>query len=150
MKSLREPGRLILESNLSLGDIVMLTAAVRDLHLSYPGRFITDVRTPFPELWENNPYLTSLDPEERGVKRISCSYPLIGRSNEAPYHVLHGFIHFLNERLNLNIKPSAFKGDIHLTPDEKLWTSQVAEIVGQEINPVCSGWPLRPLPSKAE
>src|ERR1700736_1540911 len=38
--------RLILRNSLSPGDIVMLTAAVRDLHLSYPGQFLTDTRTP--------------------------------------------------------------------------------------------------------
>ena len=37
--------RLILKSFQSPGDIVMLTAAVRDLHAAYPGRFQTDVRT---------------------------------------------------------------------------------------------------------
>ncbi len=35
--------------NLSLGDIVVLTAAVRDLHAQYPGFFTTDVRTSFRE-----------------------------------------------------------------------------------------------------
>jgi len=39
-----------------------LTAAVRDLHLSHPKQFITDVRTPCGQLWENNPYLT---PEQK-------------------------------------------------------------------------------------
>ena len=37
--------KIILKNNLSPGDLVMLTAAVRDLHLSYPGCFETDVRT---------------------------------------------------------------------------------------------------------
>ena len=47
--------RLILRNFQSPGDIVMLTAAVRDLHLTYPGEFVTDVRTSCPELWESNP-----------------------------------------------------------------------------------------------
>src|SRR5436309_573741 len=48
------PKKLVLRSKLSPGDILMLTAAVRDLHLTYPNQFITDVRTPCPHLWENN------------------------------------------------------------------------------------------------
>jgi ADP-heptose:LPS heptosyltransferase len=111
----------------------MLTAAVRDLHLNYPGGFITDVRTPFPELWENNPYITRLNEQDRLVKKIECHYPLINKSNETPHHLIHGFIHFLNDRLSLNIKISAFKGDVHLSREEKEWTSQVGEIAGQEI-----------------
>ena len=50
--------KLILRNFQSPGDIVMLTAAVRDLHRCYPGEFLTDVRTSCPELWENNPYLS--------------------------------------------------------------------------------------------
>ncbi len=111
----------------------MLTAAIRDLHLCYPDRFITDVRTPFPELWENNPYITPLDGENRRVEIIECLYPLIAKSNQTPHHVIHGFIHFLNERLSLNIQASAFKGDIYLTQKEKAWISQVREISGSEI-----------------
>src|ERR1039457_3447659 len=125
--------KIILECNLSVGDIVMLTAAVRDLHLSYPGRFITDVRTPFPDLWRNNSYLTRLNEKNRSVKKITCHHPLITRSNETPRHIIHAFIQFLNERLSVNIKLSSLKGDIRLTQEEKAWTSQVGEIVGSEI-----------------
>jgi ADP-heptose:LPS heptosyltransferase len=125
--------KLILKCELSPGDIVMLTAAVRDLHRCYPRRFVTDVRTTCGELWENNPYLTRLSERDREVEVIECFYPLINHCNDAPYHCLHGFIGFLNERLNLAIRPTAFKGDIHLSPQEKSWYSQVREISGIEI-----------------
>ena len=62
--------RLILRNFQSPGDIVMLTAAVRDLHLAYPGQFVTDVRTSCPELWEHNPYLTALPDGEDGVETV--------------------------------------------------------------------------------
>ena len=51
---------LILRSFQSPGDIVILTAAVRNLHAAAPGQFQTDVRTSAPALWENNPHLTPL------------------------------------------------------------------------------------------
>jgi hypothetical protein len=38
--------KVILRNFLSPGDIVMLTAALRDLHAAHPKRFVTDVRTP--------------------------------------------------------------------------------------------------------
>ncbi|MBI4326122.1 MAG: hypothetical protein HY674_12780 [Chloroflexi bacterium] len=124
--------KLILRNFLSPGDIVMLTAAVRDLHVCYPGQFSTDVRTCCSELWENNPYVTSLSEEDPTVDVIDCSYPLIDRCNVAPYHCLHGFIEFLNDRLGLSIKPTVFKGDIHLSEQEKAWYSQVHELTGEE------------------
>jgi len=112
----------------------MLTAAVRDLHYWYPDRFATDVQTAFPALWENNPHLTALDAHRRtDFESIECTYPLINRCNETPYHCVHGFIEFLNGRLGLCIKPTAFKGDIHLSAQEKRWYSQVREVSGAEI-----------------
>jgi len=152
--------KFILRNFLSPGDIVMLTAAVRDLHKCYPNRYLTDVRTPCPQLWENNPYITVLaEPTDKkkeilrqaesdetprvgaatqNDKRavadevIDCEYPLIHQSNHAPYHFIHGFIEFLNKKLGLHIKPTAFKGDIHISPLEKSWISQVQEITGED------------------
>lgn len=111
----------------------MLTAAVRDLHKCYPHQFATDVRTPCPALWENNPYLTRLEDKDPEVKVVQCGYPLIHRSNQLPVHFLEGFVAFLNERLGLQIRLSAFKGDIHLARQEKRWISQVHEIAGEDL-----------------
>jgi ADP-heptose:LPS heptosyltransferase len=127
--------KLILRNNLSPGDIVMLTAAVRDLHRTHPGVFITDVRTSCPQLWEHNPYITPLDEADPEVEVIDCEYPLIHQSNQMPYHFIHGFRLFLAERLGMEIKPHAFKGDIHLTHQEKNWLSQVDEITGMPGTP---------------
>lgn len=122
--------RLVLRSFLSPGDILMLTAAVRDLHRTHPGQFQTDVRTTCPAFWENSPYITRLSERDEGVEVIDCHYPLIHQSNQLPYHFLHGFRMFLEERLGVVIKPHAFAGDIHITAQEKAWMSQVDEITG--------------------
>jgi ADP-heptose:LPS heptosyltransferase len=124
--------KLILRTFQSPGDAVMLTAAVRDLHRCYPNVFLTDVRTPCPPLWENNPYLTPLREDGRKVEIIDCQYPLIHKSNPAPYHFLHGYIEFLNHRLKLAINPGEFKGDIHISDLEKSWYSQVEEITAED------------------
>ncbi len=108
----------------------MLTAAVRDLHRAYPGDFVTDVRTPCPALWENNPDITPLDEADRGTEVVDCHYPLIHRSNSAPVHFLDGFVHYLNGVLGLRIELTEFRGAIYLSDDEKAWTSQVAGITG--------------------
>ena len=125
--------KLILRCGLAPGDVVMLTAAVRDLHRCYPRMFQTDVRTLWPDLWANNPYLTPLAEEDKDVRQLECSYPLINECNETPYHCLHGFIQFLNQKLGLQIRPTAFRGDIHLSALEKSWHSQVYELTGKDI-----------------
>ena len=74
-----------------------------------------DVRTPCPALWEHNPHLTPL----AGAEEIACGYPLIHRSNTGPWHFIHGFTRFLAETLGVAVEPGEFKGDIHLSPEEK-------------------------------
>lgn len=111
----------------------MMTGAVRVLHRQYPGRFLTDVRTSCAELWENNPFLTPLSEADPEVEVIECSYPLINHANDLPYHCLHGFMAFLNDRLKLRLRPWEFKGDVHLCALEKAWHSQVFELAGREI-----------------
>jgi ADP-heptose:LPS heptosyltransferase len=125
--------KFILKCDFSLGDIVMMTSALRDLHIGHPGRFVTDVRTSCPELWQNNPYITHLSEKDPDAEQINCSYPLVNKCNTTPYHCLHGFIEFFNERFQLSIKPTAFKGDIHISAQEKTWCSQTRELVQEDI-----------------
>jgi ADP-heptose:LPS heptosyltransferase len=122
--------KLILKNSLSPGDIIMLTAAVRDLHLTFPGEYKTDVRTSCAELWQNNPYITPLDEHDEDVEVIECHYPLIHQSNQLPYHFIHGFRFYLSEMIGREIKAHHFKGDIHLSELEKSWMSQVEETEG--------------------
>src|SRR3954464_10843666 len=124
--------KMFVHCALSPGDIVMLTAAVRDLHHWYAGQFQTDVRTRCPDLFVRIPWLTPMADDDPDAQRIDCSYPLIDHANEAPYHCLHGFIEFLNARLKLSIKPTSFRGDIHLSAQEKGWCSQVHELTGAD------------------
>lgn len=128
-----KPRKLLLQNFQSPGDVVMLTAAVRDLHRNYPGQFLTGVRTTGMPLWENNPHVTQLPEDDPEVHRIECHYPLINTCNEGAYHFIHGFRQYLGEQLGLRIPSSLFKGDIHLAPIEKSWMSQVQEITRDEI-----------------
>ncbi len=125
------PEKLILRNFQSAGDIVMLTAAVRDLHRCYPGRFATDVRTSCPDLWLGNPWLTPMPDDEPGVRVIDCHYPIIHESNQAPWHFLFGFTEFLNDELGLRVQPTEHRGDIHLTQEEREWFARVEEARGE-------------------
>jgi len=97
----------------------MLTAAVRDLHAVHPGIFQTDVRTSADAIWEHNPHLTPLKEGSPGVEMLDMHYPLIHQSNRRPYHFIHGYLQYLEQRLGLRIPPTAFHGDIHLSQEEK-------------------------------
>src|SRR4051794_289851 len=119
--------RLILRSFQSPGDVLMLTAAVRDLHAAHPNQFQTDVRTSAPTLWENNPFLTPLQEGGRDVEALDVHYPLVHQSNQRPYHFLHGYAQFLEEQLGVRIPLTRFHGDIHLSPEEKALPAPGAE-----------------------
>lgn len=125
--------KLILVNSQSPGDLVTLTAAVRDLHTCYPKRFITDVRTGSPELWEHNPHITPLEVNDPEVRVLECHYPLIQFSNHRQVHFLHGFIEFLNDELGLEIKLTQDRGDIRLADAEKTMPSLVEQITGREV-----------------
>ena len=115
----RSARRIVLRSFQSPGDVLMLTAAVRDLCGAHPGKFAIDVRTSCPALWENNPNLTPLGEADAGVESLDMHYPLIHESNQRPYHFIHGYVQYLEERLGLRIPVTRFSGDIHLSSDEK-------------------------------
>lgn len=113
----RGPRKLILKCTRSASDAILLTAAVRDLHLTYPGQFITDVRTSWPRLWENNPYLTALSVHDPDIETIDCQSPMGPGADHLPYHAVRGYALFLDRYLGLQIQPHAFKPDIHLSSE---------------------------------
>jgi ADP-heptose:LPS heptosyltransferase len=108
----------------------MLTAAVRDLHLAFPGEFVTDVRTSAPAVWLNNPWITPLDDNDPEVEVIDLDYPLIHRSNKVPYHFIHAVTESLSDRLGVTFGPTRFGGDIHISEQEADCPSQVEEHTG--------------------
>jgi hypothetical protein len=118
--------RLLLRFRDCPGDLVMLTTAVRDLHLAAPGRFEVYVAGHHPALWANNPNVTAAreldtDPptEPPGYRVIDVGYPLVHRSNQLPYHFLHGYAQDLEAKLGVRIPLTAFRGDLHLSADER-------------------------------
>lgn len=128
--------RILLKSFLSPGDIVVMTAMVRDLQTAHPGKFEVFVSTTCEELWENNPFATVYKPKQ-GKKKppafdqiIECHYPLINQSNQGPWHFIHGYRMDLEEKLGVKIPATLFKGDIHISEQERSWISQVEEVTG--------------------
>lgn len=119
--------KVVFKNHQSPGDIMMLTAAVRDLKLGHP-HILIDVRTSASEIWENNPHLTKLNDKDPDVEVYKVEYPLIHNSNEGQYHFIHGFRKHIEELLDLRIEPTKFKADIHISEKEKSWMSQIEEM----------------------
>jgi hypothetical protein len=133
--------KVIFKNHQSPGDILMLSAAIRDLKLSHPD-ILVDVRTSCPAIWENNPHLTPLKEKEEGVKVYKVGYPIIHNSNEGAYHFVHGFRLDIEEKLGIRIKSTKFSGDIHFSEEELSWVSMIHEHYTGEDTPfwlICTG-----------
>jgi ADP-heptose:LPS heptosyltransferase len=120
--------KILLKNNQCPGDILMLTAAVRDLYVSHFREIEIRVDTTASAIWENNPYLSNFSLDDSTVEKIECTYPLIHTSNNAPYHFVHAFRKELEEKLGLEIPPTLYHGDVHLSKEEKSWQSQIEDM----------------------
>jgi len=107
--------KLILASGLDVGDIAMMTIAVRDLHLAYPGEYQTDVRTRWPDVWLNNPYITSI--KDGTAERLEIGYPLIQNAGSMSFS--DGFRLDLADQLGIDIPFTSMNPDLHLMDKEK-------------------------------
>ncbi len=81
-------------NRLSPGDILCMSAAIHSLHRAHPGRYMTGVDTPCPQLWEHNPDIASEQQmlDAGGFEEVQCHYPLFQHCNQRPVHVLDGYV----------------------------------------------------------
>ena len=123
------PRKVILESILSPGDAVAMTAAVESLHLAYPGRFITDVRTAAREIWQHNPRITPLQASEPSVELLRVGYDAIHRSNQEPISFLEGYCRGIGDALGLPrlLHCLVNRPYLYLSEGEKTWIDQIRE-----------------------
>ena len=122
--------RVRVYSRYTLGDTVVLTAAIRDLQRSYPGRFSISVDTGYGEVWENNPYVR----DDAGYDTlVDCGLVRLDKTGETGRHYVTAYLDLLNEALGVHASISRVAGDIHLTGRERRWHSDVWELCRREI-----------------
>ncbi len=118
---------VIFKSYLSPGDILMLTAAVREFKNHYREKVNIQVDTSCDQIWQNNPYLSNFEFKQAGkyilpndTIILDASYTeAINKSSVRPYHFIDGYIQFLNTKLNLNLRCTKFSGDVFLSKEEE-------------------------------
>ena len=121
------PEKLILKSNLCPGDILTLTAAVESLHRTYPGQYLTNVRTTVPEIWQHNPHVTPIAEDEPDVRVLDMHYPSIHRCNQEPVTFIAGYTESLANSIGRPLTCKVNRPYLYLSDDEKQWGDQVAE-----------------------
>lgn len=114
------PKKMLLVNGCSAGDVLMLTAAIRDLHHACPGQYLTGVETCFPDIWRNNPYIAALSPDDAEVTRVECHHPpLLDHCSDRPGHYVESVHDLLRGRLGHEIPLTRVAPDLHLSDEEK-------------------------------
>ena len=132
------------------GDVICMTAVVRELHRNHPGRFRTVVQTRFPELWQGNPYLTT-DADIVQPRRIDWDWRE-GSKGETNRHFSQCWRDALAERLGLPIPMASICGDLYLTEAEMQWPADLLGdgprpfgLINAGVRPECrtKGWGIQ-------
>jgi ADP-heptose:LPS heptosyltransferase len=113
----RRPEKLVLRARVYPGDLLMLTSAIRDLHLAYPGHFITDVDTTCGQVWQHNPYIEPVD-RNTTHRYIDMGYPPYSHDEMRPRHLTTRYHDRLSEELGIHIPVTERRPEIYLSEEE--------------------------------
>ncbi len=104
---------LLLKTDQCPGDAVVMTAAIYSLHKAHPGKYITAVESPYPEVFKYNPDVHEYNNFKTGevsddklnevFKPLQMHYPAIHQSNERGIHFMQGFTEHLGNALSINV-----------------------------------------------
>jgi hypothetical protein len=117
------PRKISIGQGQCAGDVLVLTAAIKALHQSQPGAFLTDYignhgrLSNGNNLFENNPYITPMEKYE--CERFDADYGYGVCNSGRSYHFLHAFVEFLEHKLGVQIELKDFRGDLYLSEEEK-------------------------------
>ncbi len=109
--------RIVIRNTQSPGDFIVLSAALRDINLTYPGRFKFVIDVPEPSVYQANPHVF-IEPKV-AARSLVAKYPLIHQSNQQQVHFLWGFLEHLNTQLGTRAVLSDFRPALYLTEEEK-------------------------------
>ncbi len=146
--------KLVLVQKQAPGDIMMATIALRDLHAAFPGRYLTDVRSPANDIFKNSPFITSIEIEDKtreqeiieelkadpehspiaygDVLFVNLHYPMIHQSSMRGTHFADAMTEFLSKQLGVEIPRTGLRPELYLDEAEKTWASPVVRETGFE------------------
>lgn len=105
-----------------------LTRALADLKQSFP-KWQIDVRTPCPEIFENNPHITPLNEKDEDVEFFDIKYDNdAGGINQAGWMGLHftdAYRIDIEQKLKCSIKKTGIRPELWISDEEKGWINQV-------------------------
>jgi ADP-heptose:LPS heptosyltransferase len=119
--------RLIIRHRWALGDTVLLTALVRDIHRAYPGKYEIMVDTNFSNVWWNNPHVVKF--EQKSLPRPTRvevgwgdginwnGYAKYGANKEMK-HILAWYHYDFSRKTGIEVPVTDPYPDLHMSPSE--------------------------------
>jgi|GEM_PF-1886325 len=139
--------KVVLVNDLSPGDILIMSVAIRSLYKAYPNKYMIDVRSPCNEIFNNNPYIQKIPISNNAkvneaieklkkndnlppilvedTKYIISHYPLIHISGMSGLPFADGHRMFLAQKLGIEIPRTGMKPDIFFSNEELALPRQI-------------------------
>jgi ADP-heptose:LPS heptosyltransferase len=119
--------RLIIRHKWALGDTILLTGLIRDIHRAYPGQYELQVDTHFTNVWWNNPYVTRFESDKQARKvevgwgdAIAWNgYARYGQRREMR-HILAWYHYDFERKTGIKVPVTDPRPDLHLTSEERI------------------------------
>ena len=114
--------RIILRHKWALGDTVLLSALVRDIHLTYPDEYEVAVDTNYTNLWDHNPRVVPADPSrpaqlvEVGWGKAIRNPRVVIDGVKQMRHILAYYHHDFTTKTGMHVPVHYPKGELFLPP----------------------------------
>lgn len=118
--------RFIIRHKWAMGDTILLTALVRDIHRAYPKQYEIQVDTHFTNVWWNNPHVTRFQSDSKAIKvdiswgdAISWNgYAKHGNRREMT-HILAWYHYDFFKKTGIHVPVTDPYPDLHLSSIER-------------------------------
>jgi ADP-heptose:LPS heptosyltransferase len=116
---------IILQHKYALGDTVLMSALVRDLHRAYPGKFEVAVDTHCGPVWDNNPHVARFA-QTANIQRVAVKWGkaitdhslVIVNGRRELKHILAWYHHDFERQTGIHVPVTDPRPDLHLSVAE--------------------------------
>lgn len=119
--------KIILSHRFAMGDTILMTALVRDIHRAYPGKYLVGVDTHFTNVWWGNPHITAFDAAEKpsirsvavrwgGAWKSASKIAVKGKLHNL--HILGWYHHNFEQKTGIHVPVTDPRPELFFLPKE--------------------------------
>ena len=122
--------KLIFRNKRAIGDNLIFTTTIRELHKQYPQQHQTGIATYYPEVYYNNQFITLFDlyDKHQNIPIIDIDYgDNFQHRKTSGKHFAEFYINEVNKKLNLNIELTDCRPHLTITVEEITKAKEILE-----------------------